>query len=68
MKKRKVINRKQLPTKLPLTSTLLAILMMDYYSAPQWVWGVVITLLSVLWVYCLYAIVTDEDVEIDLNK
>lgn len=49
-----VINPKYLPSRLPLFATLLSFLMLDYYNAPDWVWGVVGTLWFIIWPTVIY--------------
>ena len=58
--KRKVIAYKNLPAKLPLTQTLLVLLILDKYNAPQWVWGVVITIYSLLWILSIVSIANEK--------
>ena len=67
MKKVKVISYKNLPAKLPLLSSAVSYLFLDKFNAPGWVWGVVITLFSILWISCVIKL-SNEDVIDILNK
>ena len=49
-KKKKVISRGNLPVSSPIQLTVLVILAMDYWDGAQWVWGVVGSLLVLLWI------------------
>lgn len=62
MKKR--ITIKNRPLRLPVVSTVLTYLCMDYWKAPEWFWGVMAVLFLVLWIIVIIDIVTR--VEIDL--
>lgn len=53
MKKSKVISYKNLPARLPWLSTAVAYLFLDKFNAVGWVWGMVITLFSILWILCI---------------
>lgn len=50
MKKKKVIDRKNLPFRLPLFDTIGVLTALSYWKAPEWLWGVVCVLLFFLWV------------------
>jgi hypothetical protein len=56
----KVISRKQLPTNLPTQFTLLMWLVLDKLDSPGWVWGVVGTLVAILWASAIHAMYTQE--------
>lgn len=64
MKKSKVIAYKNLPAKMPIVSSAVAYLFLDKFNAPGWVWGVVITLFSLLWIICIVAKIIQEEVEV----
>lgn len=64
MKNKKVIDPKNLPIRLPFWPTLLAVLSLDYWSAPEWMWGTVICLLAIWWFIALW--VVDKEEKIDL--
>ena len=54
------IHRKNLPTKLPITQTLTVFLAMDYWNAPEWVFGIVCFSASIIWVATIYSIATQK--------
>lgn len=62
MDKMKVVKREFIPTRLPLSQTLISVLMMDYYNASGWVWGVVITLILLWWIFAVIRLAHEEDV------
>jgi hypothetical protein len=60
--KRLVINSKYLPTRLPIVGTAFWLFLLDYYNAPGWAWGVVITLLAIAWPFIIFLVVTQKEV------
>jgi len=62
--KLKVIKRKNLPVQLPVVGTIVWYLFLDNLRAPEWVWGVVFTVLSVFWVLVLCLLFVEDDVDI----
>lgn len=60
----KVVSRKNLPAKLPIYSTAVAYLLLDKFHAADWVWGVIGTLYTLIWIICIVAIVKQEQVEL----
>lgn len=50
MKRRMVLSHRQLPSRLPIWSTLVAWLVLDRLQAPQWVWGAATVLFVAIWV------------------
>lgn len=68
--RRYVLSRLQLPTRLPIWSSLVAWLTLDRLQAPGWVCGVVATLFAILWAVLIYSWWTEVPVasrEIDLG-
>lgn len=61
---RKVIARGQLPTSFPITSTAVCWLVLDRLRPSGWVWGVAGTVLVILWLVVIYAICTEDSVEL----
>jgi len=47
MKRKNVIPSKYIPIKVNVTGYLASIIALDYWNAPQWLWGVVITVLLI---------------------
>lgn len=69
MKKKKVIRVENLPTRLPLLPTLLIAIALDYFNAPQWLWGVVGFGAFLVWTICIIEMVYQEKIDIfDKNK
>lgn len=64
MKDKKVISRKNLPSRLPIPSTLLYILCLYYFQAPEWLWGIMSTLLGIMWVVAIYEKASEEKTDI----
>lgn len=60
----KTISRKNLPARLPIVHTALAILLLDYYDAPQWLYGVIGCILVMLWIAAIYT--KSKEKEVDL--
>lgn len=67
MSSKKVISYKNLPAKLPFFQTAVCWLALDYYQAPGWLWGVMATLFSILWIVGIYTVGTQEEVNILKN-
>ncbi|MGQ7868712.1 hypothetical protein [Sunxiuqinia sp. sy24] len=64
MKKRKVISLNNLPVKLPLFQTLVTWIALDYWNAPQWLYGALGLLFLVVWIYAIVARVNQEETDI----
>lgn len=62
MMKRKVINSKYQRTRLPVVGTVFWLFLLHYYSAPGWLWGVVITLLAIVWPFIIFMVFTEQEV------
>ena len=66
MKNEKVISVKNLPARFPVLTTAVSYLYLDKYNAAGWVWGVVGTVLAILWI--LVVIVKAYEEETDILK
>ena len=64
MKEKKVISSKNLPTRSPILSTLVYVLALSYWNAPQWVWGAIGVLLLIIWVTWIASWFLEEDIDI----
>lgn len=64
MKRDKVVSFKQLPSQLPTTGTAVWLLVLDRLHAPGWVWGVVITLLVLIWIIVIVMMIKKQQVEL----
>lgn len=62
------IDRKNIPTKLPGLTTLVACLALDYWDAAGWVWGVSVTLLAIMWIAAIVDIYQSTEVDIFEGK
>lgn len=72
MKPNRVIALKSIQPRFPLMPTLTMWMLLDYTKADGWIWGVVGTMLVILWGGWIYRFFTDEVYEInetgDFNK
>lgn len=59
---------KNYPVKLPILSTVVYAHLMNYYNAPQWAWGVFITLYALLWVVAITIKWNEETVDLFEEK
>lgn len=62
------ISYKSLPAKLPLWPTITLGLLLDRTQAPEWLWGVCMTFLLILWVLGIITMFTQKLIVIDLSK
>ena len=58
------ISRQNLPANPPTTFTLILLLGLDHFHAPGWMWGIVCTLLFVLWAAVLYTMSQCKEIDI----
>jgi hypothetical protein len=58
------IARSSIATALPIQNSVLAYFIMDYYKAPEFVWGIIITLFSIIWIACIYGVITEERIDV----
>jgi len=64
MSNKKVISYKNLPTRFPLQSTILYVMALFYFNAPQWLFGVVGVLLVLMWATWVYSVFEKEKVDV----
>lgn len=64
MSGKKVIAGKNLPMRLPIGLSILLWLLLDRLGAPSWAWGCVGTMLAIIWAVSIYAVFTQESVEL----
>lgn len=62
--KRQVISVKNLPTRLPVTFTMVLGLLLDRYDAPGWMWGAAGAILLLIWVVAVIGKVYENSVEV----
>jgi hypothetical protein len=60
----RVIKSDNLPTRLPLISTMTIYLFLDHFNAPEWVWGGIGILLGILWIACVCKFFTDTSIDV----
>lgn len=60
---KKVIDRKYLPSRLPVTGTAFWIFILHQYHAPGWLWGVIGTIFVVTWITVIAAVILEERVK-----
>lgn len=63
MEKTPVLSWKRMPTRYPITSTVLAWMAMDYYDAAGWVRGMVLTLLGLVWISVIVRAALQEQID-----
>jgi hypothetical protein len=64
MKSRKVLSRKNIPSKLPIWNSLTCWLSLEYFKAPQWLYGAMGVLFVIIWTYCILYILTEKQTEL----
>jgi hypothetical protein len=62
------IHHKNLPTKLPITPTLTIFLAMDYWDAPEWLFGVVCFSAAIIWAATIYSIWNENTEDVFKDK
>jgi hypothetical protein len=62
--KRRVISRKNLPTRMPLMGTFVYFLMLDRVHAASWVWGAFGVLVIIGWIAWLFDLCSRTDVDL----
>ena len=67
-KKIKVIKRSNIPTSVPLMQTVFCLLALDYWDAPQWIWGAMGFLLLILWTGAIIQALKQRQVDIFNEK
>lgn len=60
----KVIKPSNLPSRFPTLHIVLAALALDYWNAPGWVWGVVMTILGLFFIVALVNNFRQEETDI----
>ena len=68
MKKIKVISNKSLPSKLPISSSLTSFIALDYWNAPEWLWGAIGLFFLVAWVVIIIRLLYQENIDVFEEK
>jgi hypothetical protein len=63
MKKRKVLDRKRLPARLPLFQSIVCWLALKHWNAPEWLYGVLGVVFLIYWIASIYAFYTQKEVD-----
>ena len=50
MKSKNVIDSSNFPMRLPLFNTIVAYTVLEYWNAPQWLYGVLGTMYAIIWI------------------
>lgn len=66
MKKRFVITN--LPAKLPVTNTALVAFLLYYFKAHGFIWGIFITVYSIIWIAIIIMKSREQNIDVDLFK
>ena len=64
MDTKKVISNSNLPSKLPIWSSITAALALDYWNAPEWLIGAVGLFFIVGWILIIISMVMQEKVDV----
>lgn len=62
-----VVKSSNLPATPPVLSTAVTFLLLDRFHSPGWIWGMVGTLIGILWILFVYARLHEEQKDI-FNK
>jgi len=68
MESKKVISRKNLPTGFPLTQTILAAFLIDYYKPSEWVITLVCVFYFLLWAVAFSSFYDYSQNKVDIFK
>jgi len=64
MKTMKVISRSQLPTNPPIIGTIVILLVLDRFKAPQAVWGAAFVILLLYWIIIIFIMQHQEGIKL----
>jgi len=62
--KKKTIKNSNLPAKLPIGSTIMYYMALDYYKAPEWLWTLATLLFSLIWIGSIIKYFTHESFDV----
>lgn len=68
MKKQKVIPNKYMPKRYPVNTTVLYTFLMWHFMAPDWMWGVYLTITVIIWLIIIVNQHKQEEDESLINK
>jgi len=64
MESKKVISKNNLPTRSPILSTVVYVLAMDYWNAPQWLFGAVALILLFIWIAWIISLFNQDEIDV----
>ena len=64
MELKNVISKKNLPTRSPILATVVYVLAMDYWNAPQWFWGAIVLIMVFIWIVWAVSFFTEKEIDI----
>src|SRR5690606_39741913 len=64
MERKKVISRSNLPARSPILSTIVFALAMDYWNAPQWLWGAIGLFMLVIWIAWIMTFFIHDEIDV----
>ena len=65
--KKPVISRRNIPVRLPVTNTLLMMLIIDYYSLPEWSITLIILWLALTWLVAIIVMFKEKSIDFFKN-
>jgi len=60
----KVLKRSNLPTRLPLWQSVVCLLALEHWNAPEWLYGVAGFLFLLLWIASIVTLIKEEQVDL----
>ena len=67
MEKKKVLSYSNLPSRLPVLHTVVLYILLDFYDAREWVWGVVGVIMCLVWISSAVSLFVTTRVDIFKN-
>lgn len=68
MKELKVLKRDNLPTRLPLWQSVTCLLALEYWNAPEWLYGASVLFFVLLWVVATVMIFKEKEIDLLENN
>lgn len=68
MDKIKVIKRGNMPSRLPTINTVVIVMALDYWNAPEWLWGALLFLLAILWIASIARMARSASIDVFKTK
>jgi hypothetical protein len=64
MKVRKVIANNNMPVRLPIWSSITALIALEHWNAPQWVYGATGLFFLIIWIASIILLIVEEKTDI----